>query len=394
MTTQPPAAQSYSVHPVASWWAAFIPEAAPVSFSEKIRMALFAGMAILLSGVVSSWFLQGMAVPMLVASMGASAVLIFGVSGSPLAQPWAFVGGHLVSASCGILCARWIPEPMLAAGVALFMAVAGMLTLRCLHPPGGAVVLLTVLGGSQIQQAGWHFLLLPLSLNLLLMLSLALVFNNMLPGRRYPAPRIQPNLHLREDPSPLERLGLKHADLEHSLRSMGVLVDITRADLDRIYRQAQSHAIKRKLGEITCADIMSRDVASVQFATSLQEAWTLLHHHKIKALPVIDRGGHVQGVVTLVDFLKAARLNQPDNLREHIRAFLRPSGETHGSRPEVVGQLMSKGVVVAQASMHVVDLVEFLSDKGLHHIPIVDESKKLVGMVTQSDLVAALFHSG
>jgi CBS domain-containing membrane protein len=41
-----------------------------------------------------------------------------------------------------------------------------------------------------------------------------------------------------------------------------------------------------------------------------------------------------------------------------------------------------------------VDLVGLFSDGGLHHMPVVDEQNKVVGMITQSDVVAALFKTG
>jgi CBS domain-containing membrane protein len=49
--------------------------------------------------------------PWFVAPMGASAVLLFAVPASPLAQPWSIIGGNLVAATVGVACARWIPEP-------------------------------------------------------------------------------------------------------------------------------------------------------------------------------------------------------------------------------------------------------------------------------------------
>ncbi|UUZ55438.1 HPP family protein [Massilia sp. H-1] len=51
----------------------------------------------------------------LIAPMGASAVLLFCLPASPLAQPWAVIGGNLVSALVGVACARLLPDPLLAA---------------------------------------------------------------------------------------------------------------------------------------------------------------------------------------------------------------------------------------------------------------------------------------
>ncbi|VEA74072.1 HPP family [Serratia rubidaea] len=89
-------------------------------------------------GSVNLWF---------VAPMGASAVLLFAVPASPLAQPWSIVGGNLVAALIGVSCGKLIGDPGLACGVAACLAIGVMFKLRCLHPPSGAVALTAILGG-------------------------------------------------------------------------------------------------------------------------------------------------------------------------------------------------------------------------------------------------------
>ena len=85
------------------------PETAPLSTGEKLRSALAAFVAILLVGYVSSIFVSGMGLPVLVASMGASAVLLFAVSHSPLSQPWPLIGGNILHALIAVTCGKYIP---------------------------------------------------------------------------------------------------------------------------------------------------------------------------------------------------------------------------------------------------------------------------------------------
>ncbi|MFB2351185.1 CBS domain-containing protein, partial [Priestia megaterium] len=66
-------------------------------------------------------------------------------------------------------------------------------------------------------------------------------------------------------------------------------------------------------------------------------------------------------------------------------------GATHSEQPEVVGQIMTRQVRVASADRTLVDLVPLFSEGGHHHIPIINSERRLVGMITQSDLVGALF---
>lgn len=91
-------------------------------------------------------------------------------------------------------------------------------------------------------------------------------------------------------------------------------MDIDRDSLEELVRQAQMQAWQRHVGIVRCADVMSRDLVTVEFATPLDEAWTLLHRHRIRPLPVVNRARHVIGVVTRVDFLKHAQLDPRDHL--------------------------------------------------------------------------------
>lgn len=122
-----------------------------------------------------------------VASMGASAVLLFAVPHGPLSQPWAVFGGHLVSALVGVACAQWISHPIVAAAAAVGLAITGMHYLNCIHPPGGATALSAVVGGEAVHQLGFQFVLTPVLLNTLIILLVAVLFNAPFAWRRYPA---------------------------------------------------------------------------------------------------------------------------------------------------------------------------------------------------------------
>jgi CBS-domain-containing membrane protein len=86
---------------------------------------------------------------LVIASFGASAVLIFGAIKSPLAQPRNLVGGHVVSALVGVTVFKLLsPWAWLAAGVAVGTAIAAMHATKTLHPPAGATSLIAVMGAS------------------------------------------------------------------------------------------------------------------------------------------------------------------------------------------------------------------------------------------------------
>lgn len=138
-----------------------------------------------------SWINQGLPDGpdrvLMVGSLGASAVLVFGAPRSPLAQPRNLIGGHLVSALVGILSWQLLHEiPWLAASVAVATAIALMHWTRTLHPPGGATALIAVIGSEPIHQMGWFYALYPGLLAPGLLLLAALLCNNLPSSRHYP----------------------------------------------------------------------------------------------------------------------------------------------------------------------------------------------------------------
>ena len=95
------------------------------------------------------------------------------------------MGGNLIAAGVGVSAALAIRDPFLAAAAAVGVAIALMMTFRCVHPPSGAVALTAVLGGSAVRDLGYHFVVWPVGANSVLLLGVALFFNNVL-GRTYP----------------------------------------------------------------------------------------------------------------------------------------------------------------------------------------------------------------
>lgn len=368
------------MHPLLLWLRSFWPAPLTVSRREIWLGCLGAGLGLLGTEWLSHHAL-GELNPWFIAPMGASAVLLFAVPASPLAQPWSIIGGNLVSALIGVLCAHTLGHDGLAAGIAGAGAIGAMFALRCLHPPGGAVALTAVLGGPAIHQLGYGYALWPVAANSALLLSLALIFNNLL-HRRYPHQAVpQPHPHRTADRLPSARLGVSKEDLDAALASQGQLLDISPDDLEQILTRAQLQASRRKWGDVYCRDIMSRDVVHVRPLDSVDEAWARLVRHKVKALPVVRLDGTLAGIVSLHDFFVGH--SAPDPRKMPVMSTAR-----------YVADIMTRKVRVARPEQLMVDLVALFSDGGLHHMPVVDERLHVVGMITQSDVVAALFETG
>ncbi|MGN6388386.1 MAG: HPP family protein [Burkholderiaceae bacterium] len=374
------------------WLRPLFPEPIRVNRAERLRAVVGALIGILATGIATPLlFPLSPDTPWLVAPMGASAVLLFALPSSPLAKPWSLMGGNLVSALIGVTCALWIADKTTAAAVACALAIGAMLWLRCLHPPSGAIALTAVLGGPAITKMGYHFLLLPVAGNSLLLVASAMLFNTATRRHAHGASQSHQELHHTNDAAPVERLGFSHDDLDAVIKRYNEVLDISRDDLESLFHQAEMHAYRRRFGDILCADIMSRDVVTVEYGTSLEEAWTRLRSHRIKAMPVVDAARRVIGIVTQADFMRHAELDLHTGFDAKLRQFIRRHTDLHSDKPEIVGQIMTRRVHLVRADTHIVNLVPLVSERGLHHVPVIDGERRLAGMITQSDLVAALY---
>ena len=348
-------------------------------------LAMTAWLCVLIAGDGGLW---------LVAPMGASAVLLFCLPGSPLAQPWSVIGGNTVSALVGVACVQLLGAQLWTGPLAVGLAIIAMFALRCLHPPGGAVALTAVLSDAAVHAMGFQFALWPVALNSALMVFAALLVNN-LTGRRYPHAQRSPleNQHATADEAPTARLGFQRADLDAVLEQYGQVLDVSRDDLEDIILATEAHAYERRFGVITCGSIMSKDVVAAEFSTELGEAWRTMRYHHVHAMPVLNRARRVIGMVAQSDFLRYSDLDDFRTLGARLRKLIERTGLTHSDKPEVVGQIMTAPVTGAYVDTPIVELVPLMANSGLHHIPVLDREQRFAGIVTQSDVIAALYQS-
>jgi CBS domain-containing membrane protein len=160
--------------------------------------------------------------------MGASAVLLFAVPASPMAQPWPIIGGNSLSALTGFAVGQALGHGALACGIGVGLAIGVMSVTRSLHPPGGAAALTGVIGAGLVDPAGWWFPVAPVALDAVLLVAVGLAFHR-LSGHPYPHPaHPQPPAHEAPAPAPLD---VSDADLDAVLARVGETFDIDREDL-------------------------------------------------------------------------------------------------------------------------------------------------------------------
>lgn len=292
--------------------------------------------------------------------MGASAVLLFAVPASPMAQPWAIIGGNSLSALTGFAVGQALGHGAIACGVGVGLAIGVMSMTRSLHPPGGAAALTGVIGGGLVDPAGWWFPFAPVALDAVLLVAVGWAFHR-LSGHSYPH-RQQPQA-ATEDPRPTERVGVREEDLDAVLAGIGETFDIDRDDLRLLLSELEMQVLARRHPDLTCGEIMSRDLISVPRDADPEIARRLLLESGVRLLPVLDAEDRPIGGVGL-------------------RELARPA--------TTVEQVMAAPLTVTPLEP-AAKLTGPLTDGHRHAAMVVDpDSKVLRGLVTQADLLAAL----
>lgn len=120
--------------------------------------------------------------PLVIAPFGASSVLLFGAPDSPFPQPRNLVLGHLLSTAVG-LAMFWVAgSGIWQMALSVGLAIALMQLARCVHPPAGADPLVIMLSDN----ASLGFFFAPVLAGVCALLVIALLFNNLVRGRRWP----------------------------------------------------------------------------------------------------------------------------------------------------------------------------------------------------------------
>ena len=154
----------------------------PVAWRERIRSVIGAFLGLMLVVTIAKYLgeLSGID-EWLMASLGASALLVFALPQSPMAQPWAVIAGNTLSALVGISVIHLVGEPLLAMPLAASLSILGMFVLRCLHPPAAAVALIAVLG----HVTHYRYAFFPVMVDSVLLIMVGAAYSNFT-GKSYP----------------------------------------------------------------------------------------------------------------------------------------------------------------------------------------------------------------
>src|SRR5690606_24631581 len=127
------------------------------------------------------------------------------------------------------------------------------------------------------------------------------------------------------------------SDLDAALDQYNQGLDISRSDLEGLLHLAGRAAFQRTLGDLRCADIMSKPPLAIEADVPLREAWALMRQKNIKALPVVDAQLHVQGMLSLSDFMRTTALESPESWGQRLRQLV----AVRAKKPQTVIDLMN-----------------------------------------------------
>lgn len=226
------------------------------------------------------------------------------------------------------------------------------------------------------------------------MLAWAMLINNLLPNRFYPntLKSLLEKAGKRVGTDVTEAsLSISREDLQFALKEMNEFIDVSEDDLSRLFNLSATHARRKRMGEILCSEIMTRDVIRAEYDIEVETLWRLMGEHQIRGIPVVDRNEKVIGIVTIADFLNQVKVAVDARpLKQRLEIFLRRTDGNSTAKPEYAGHVMSSPATTIREDQHILELFPIFYGQGIHHLPVVDTDNRLRGIITPKNLLAAL----
>ncbi|EYD72893.1 CBS-domain protein-containing membrane protein [Rubellimicrobium mesophilum DSM 19309] len=325
----------------------------------------------------------------MIAPFGATSVLIFAVPNSPLAQPWSAVVGNTLAAVVGILVVRLVEDPALRIALAVGLSVVALSLARAVHPPAGAVAMTAAMNPDAIHELGFRFALAPVAVGSALLVVVGIAYAH-LTGRRYPFRHYDDErAHRTADHPAVERLGLSEAELTDILRRYRQSLNLGVEDLARLIGAAEMQAASHQAGPLTAADIMSRDLVTVHPDTPLSEVADLFRLHAFTSLPVVDGSDRFLGVIFQLHLIRRAREDSL-HLKMDFAAAMARLLDPEREAPVRAADIMAVGTPRVAPTTPVSALLPLLAENESDAVPVMTQDRTIVGIVTQTDLIAAL----
>lgn len=356
------------------------PAMARVATREGVRAALGASVGLALASLLLAPKADLHLALAMIAPFGASAVLVFAVPNSPLAQPWSAIVGNTLSAAVAIAVVKLVPSTAVAAPLATGLAILAMGLTRSLHPPGGAVALTVALNPEAIGAAGFRFALAPVALGTLALVLVSILYTRAT-GRKYPFRQPDaPSPQGTADRRAIERVGLSERELRELLTEFRQSTNLGVEDLARLLAGAELRLAGHRLDGLTCADIMSRDLVTVPPEASRAEIAAIFAERGFTSLPVVTADGGYLGTIFQLHLIR-----DPD--------------------AATATALMARDLPVVGPDLPAAALLPLLSEGKIDAVPVLEGGGgrgggglggaglgggEIVGIATRTDLIAAM----
>ncbi len=187
----------------------------------------------------------------------------------------------------------------------------------------------------------------------------------------------------------MEDMPITDEDLRAALLEMKTYMDITEEDLKKIYAVALRHARDRLAALVPVREVMTPKVIAVKADTPIRDVIALLSENRISGLPVVDQENRVIGMVTEADILAMTGIKREQTFKEIIRHIL---GEP-APRPKAgdkVGEIMTTPATTTRPEADIREVARILDEKKIKRLPVVDEGKRLIGIISRADIVRAM----
>jgi len=153
--------------------------------------------------------------------------------------------------------------------------------------------------------------------------------------------------------------------------------------------KSSSHARSNVGFDMVVKDVMTKDVITVQKFDSVMAVADILATRNISGLPVVDKQGKVVGIITQADILSVVGVRKEHTFKDLLKHML---GEPFLERRmgDIVGDVMTSHVLTASPQQNIAEIVRIMDEKKIRRLPVTDEKKKLVGIISRADILKAV----
>ena len=143
----------------------------------------------------------------------------------------------------------------------------------------------------------------------------------------------------------------------------------------------------------TVAEVMTTDPISVSPETSLQEAIQILAEKQISGLPVVDDEGQLIGIISETDLTwQATGVDAPPYIMFldsviYLQNPAKHNQEVHKALGQTVAEAMSEKPTTIKQDRLVREAARIMHEKKVRRLPVVDDNDKLIGIITQGDVI-------